>query len=202
MAVTINLLPWREEQKERLKKEFLIILAMAVVCALTILGFVHFCISHKIDHQRQNNEILQSEIRILDKQIAQIKTLQEEKAELIARMDIIQQLQTNRPHVVRLFDGITKTVPDGLFLDHLERRNINISIEGRAESNTRVSTFMRNIDASNWLKSPVLSVIQADDTKANSKNSAAKSDKSQGKWIGFNLQAVQVMQENNHGLSD
>ncbi len=101
---------------------------------------------------------------------------------LAQRMDIIQQLQSNRPHVVRLFDNMVRTIPDGLFLLSLNRTNAQIAIEGKAESNTRVSKFMRNIESSDWLANPLLNVIQADENSPDS-------------VIAFTLQANQVKKE-------
>lgn len=182
MTININLLPWRQERKELEKKQFLALIAGFAGLSGAIVFGVHILFSQQITNQKGLNEYLQSEIKVLDKKIAEIDAIQQEKERLLARMDIIQQLQSNRPHVVRLFDNLVRTIPDGLFLLSLNRTDSLIAIEGKAESNTRVSKFMRNIDSSDWLTSPLLNVIQADD----------KEDES---VISFTLQAIQVTKE-------
>lgn len=183
MSTHINLLPWREELKAQQKKELFVLLGASGVASLILILFVHMGMKNAIGFQVDNNTYLKSQITILDQQIEEIKSLKKEKEKLLARMEVIQELQSNRPHIVRLFDGITRTVPEGLFLTSLTRTDTKILIEGKAESNTRVSTFMRNIEAYAWLKTPLLSLIQADDNEKDSK------------YIGFNLEAIQVMKE-------
>lgn len=191
MTININLLPWREEQKEQQKKEFVSMAGLGIVIACGLVLCIHMLVNRQITFQRENNDYLKEQIKQLDQQIAEIESLQKEKAQLLARMDIIQQLQANRSQVVRLFDGIVHTVPEGLYLTNLTRTGSHIIMDGKAESNTRVSTFMRNIEASPWLKKPVLTVIQADMPKEGNK----QSDKVVDKMIGFNLQAEQVGNE-------
>lgn len=181
MSININLLPWREELKEQRKREFLFYIGFGASLTVGIMLAVHLFISKQISFQHDLNNMLKSEITVLDQKINEIKGLQKEKEQLLARMEIIQQLQTNRPHVVRLFDVIVRTVPEGLYLTSLTRTGTRILVDGKAESNTRVSSFMRNIDSSAWLNSPILSLIQADDKEPNEN------------YIGFNLQAVQNM---------
>lgn len=183
MSTRINLLPWREELKEQQKKEFFTIAGLGGVLALLIVVLMHMLMSKSISNQQSNNTFLQQEIAILDKKILEIKELKDKKEKLLARMQIIQELQSNRPRIVQLFDGMTRTIPDGLYLTSLTRTHTKLLMDGRAESNTRVSTFMRNIETSTWLKQPLLSLIQADDQQ-----------KSDG-MIDFNLEAVQVIEE-------
>ncbi|MGD9591520.1 MAG: PilN domain-containing protein [Candidatus Berkiella sp.] len=187
MSININLLPWREEQKEQQKREFISFLGLGVVAATGLMLLVHMLIARQIAFQNESNTFLKNEITKLDQQIAQIQALKKEKQQLLARMEIIQQLQTNRPQIVRLFDGIIRTVPDGLYLTSLSRTGPNLVIDGKAESNTRVSTFMRNIESSNWLKNPVLTYIQADMAKDGSDKPVSD------RMIGFNLQAVETV---------
>ena len=183
MTTRINLLPWREELKETRKKEFFVILGGTALVAVLFIALVHLSMEASIRFQMANNEILRQEIILLDKKIEQIKALQSEKEKLLARMQIIQELQTNRPHIVRLFEGITRTVPEGLFLTGMTRIATKILVDGKAESNSRVSSFMRNIEAYIWLKQPRLSLIQADEKET------------AGQYIDFNLEAVQVIEE-------
>lgn len=187
MTININLLPWREELKEQLKREFLSLLGLGFVVAAGLILIIHMLISRQISFQNESNAYLKNEITMLEKQIAEIQALENEKKQLLARMAIIQQLQMSRPQVVRLFDGIAHIVPSGMYLTNLTRTGTHILIDGKAESNTRVSTFMRNIEASNWLRSPVLSLIQADEKEAKSATRIVD------RLIGFNLQADEVM---------
>lgn len=184
MTININLLPWREELKELQKKSFLSMLGLGIVVTSGLVLCIHILINRQIGFQNENNDYLKNEIKILDQQISEIQRLQTEKEQLLARMDIIQQLQTNRPLVVRLFDVIVHTVPEGLYLTNLTRTGPKIMIDGKAESNTRVSTFMRNIEGSHWLNSPVLTLIQAEDQKEGNKQT--------DRMIGFNLQAIEA----------
>lgn len=190
MTITINLLPWREELKERQKKEFFSMLGLGVAIAFGLMACVHFYMNRQIALQQANNDYLREEIKILDQQLVEITNLQKEKERLLARMEIIQQLQSSRPEIVRLFDVIVRTIPDGLYLTNLERKGSLIIFDGKAESNTRVSTFMRNIEGSRLLKSPLLSSIEAEDQKQTNQ-SATASHTSEEKLIDFHLQATE-----------
>jgi len=189
MTLHINLLPWREIRKERQKNEFLALLGIAIVASVLLMLCIHLWIARKIHYQQENNLYLKNQIAILDEKITQIDVIEKAKKELLAKMDVIQQLQASRPEVVQLFDGIVRIVPVGLFLTSLSRNGMKVLIDGKAESNTRVSTFMRNIEGSHWLKSPELSLIQADE-KEGEKNK--EKDNGGDRLIGFNLQALEV----------
>lgn len=186
MTININLLPWREELKEQQKKAFLILLSVGIFIACAGMFCVHILVGQQIKFQNENNAYLKNEIRILDLKIAEIINLEKEKKQLLAKMEVIQQLQASRPQTVRLFDGIARILPQGMFLTNLTRTGKNILIDGKTESNSRVSTFMRNIEASNWITSPLLSMIQADDKKEDDKAKPAD------RLIGFNLQAIET----------
>ncbi|MBS0290225.1 MAG: PilN domain-containing protein [Proteobacteria bacterium] len=197
MTINLNLLPWRESQKEQQKREFLSWIGLGFATASSLMILIHILISRQIAFQNENNGYLKNEIKKLDEQIAEIQTLQKEKEQLLARMEIIQQLQTNRPQIVRLFDVIVHTVPEGLYLTNLTRTGNNIVTDGKAESNTRVSTFMRNIEASHWLKDPVLTLIQADNkdnAATNAAPNAKTNEKMADRMIGFNLQVQESVQ--------
>lgn len=179
MAININLLPWREEKVEQQKRQFIFLISLCAGLTVLLLFSVHFLLSYQISFQDKLNDRLRTEITELDSKIFTIAMLQKEKESLLARMNVIQQLQRNRPKIVKLFDTVSRTVPQGLYLTNLTRTGVHLLMEGKAESNTRVSKFMRNIDASTILTYPVLTFIQADDAdKAN-----------QG--IDFSLQAMQ-----------
>lgn len=156
----INLLPWREELRKQQQQEFFVAIGAGVVTVCLAMGFVHGYIGGRIDYQTQRNQFLQKEIDALNKQIAEIKELEAKKNRLVAKMEVIQQLQGSRPEAVHLFDELAKTVPDGVRLDEIVQGGRTLTIKGFAQSNARVSAYMRNLDGSPWLESPVLSVIE------------------------------------------
>ncbi len=147
----INLLPWREELRKEQTNQFLVMLGMALAVTALILILVHMHFEGLIDHQKGRNNILDTEIKRLDKELQKIKGLEEKKANLLSRMEIIQSLQQKRPQIVHLFDEIVKTMPEGLHLNSIVQSGNNVTIKGIAESNGRVSAYMRNIDNSDWM---------------------------------------------------
>lgn len=161
-VIKINLLPWREQLREELKREFLITMGMCAGFALFLMFSGHLLMSSKIGSQEAKNKTLQQEILVLDNKIKQISELKKKKQQLLARMNIIQQLQTSRPTTVHLFDQFVTILPEGIHLSQIKRSGERISVLGKAESNTNVSTLMRNVDASLWLKSPLLSEVKTD----------------------------------------
>ncbi len=161
----INLLPWREELRKKRQKDFGIMVGIAVVAMLAVVGLVHLQIDKMIDYQNMRNQRLASEITLLDRKIAEIKDLEREKQNLLARMRIVEQLQTSRPEVVHLFDELTKTLPEGVYLTSLTQRGKNLNLDGYAQSNARVSSFMRALDGSDWLDRPDLKMIQAEEMR-------------------------------------
>lgn len=168
MIITrINLLPWREELRQEQKKQFLMMVVMTIVLAAAIVGLIHFQMQAKIDYQLKRNAFLSQEISKLDKEIEEIKELQKVRRSLVERMEVIQDLQASRPSIVHLFSEIVSTVPNGVYLKSLSQTGNNLVINGQAESNARVSTYMRNLSASEWLKEPNLSVIEIEDITVN-----------------------------------
>ena len=164
---TINLLPWREELRQEQKKQFATMALLTCVLAAAIVGLLHIQMQGKIDYQISRNSYLESEIAKLDKEIAEIRELQKVRRSLIERMEVIQDLQGSRPEIVHLFAEIVSTVPNGVFLESLQQTGSNLLINGQAESNARVSTYMRNLAASDWLKDPNLTVIEIEDITVN-----------------------------------
>jgi type IV pilus assembly protein PilN len=163
----INLLPWREELRQEQKKQFAMMLAMTCVLAAAIVGLIHFQMQAKIDYQLSRNRFLTQEIAKLDEEIKEIAELQKVRRSLIERMEVIQDLQASRPSIVHLFTEIVSTVPNGVYLESMQQTGTNLLINGEAESNARVSTYMRNLAASDWLKEPNLSVIEIEDNTVN-----------------------------------
>ena len=164
MSMTqINLLPWREELRQEQKKQFAMMALMTCVLAAAIVGLIHFQMQAKIDYQQSRNRFLTQEIAKLDEEIKEIAELQKVRRSLIERMEVIQDLQASRPSIVHLFSEIVSTVPNGVYLKSLQQTGSSLLVNGEAESNARVSTYMRNLAASDWLKEPNLSVIEIQD---------------------------------------
>ncbi|MBC8209809.1 MAG: PilN domain-containing protein [Gammaproteobacteria bacterium] len=161
----INLLPWREELRQEKQKQFMTLLVLSIVLAGAIVGLMHFQMNGKIDYQNRRNTFMSSEIAKLDNEIAEIKELQKVRKSLVERMEIIQDLQGSRPSIVHLFTELVTTVPNGVYLQTLEQNNDTLKITGEAESNARVSSYMRNLNDSAWLKEPNLDLIQIEDKK-------------------------------------
>ncbi|MGH8172750.1 MAG: PilN domain-containing protein [Rhodanobacteraceae bacterium] len=147
----INLLPWRTERRKLREREFYMLLAAAAVGGLLALFGLIGWMSARIDNQTQRNTYLTNEIKGLDKQIEEIKELDKTKSQLLTRKQIIEQLQSNRSQMVHLFDEMVKTVPDGVRLSSLKQAGDVLTLEGVAESNARVASYMRNIDNSPWM---------------------------------------------------
>ncbi len=157
----INLLPWREERRAERKKEFLILLAAVAVLGAGLVLLGDRIVNGQIDYQEARNQYLKENIRVLDKQVAEIKDLQRRRNQLIERMRVIQELQGNRPIIVRVLDQLVRTVPDGVFYTNLSSKDNLISLIGIAESNNRVSSLMRRLDGSDWLQQPNLESVRA-----------------------------------------
>jgi type IV pilus assembly protein PilN len=157
----INLLPWRDAQRKERKLKFMVAMGGAGVCALVVTGAVYLLYNAMIDAQDSRNEMLAQQIKILDRQIEEINDLEQTKQQFIARMQIIEKLQRSRPEIVHLFDQIVRTLPDGVYLTGVTQTGDHLKFSGVAQSSTRVSAFMRNIDASQWMKNPTLEVIQS-----------------------------------------
>ena len=156
----INLLPWREAERKRKRQEFFLSMGAAVATAglITLIG--NWQMSASIDHQRDRNNFLTQEIAGLDKQIEEINGLDAQKSRLLARMEIIETLQRSRPEIVHVFDELVRLLPDGVYLTYLKQAGARFELRGVAQSSTRVSAFMRKIDASEWLADPTLQIVQ------------------------------------------
>jgi len=156
----INLLPWREEQRQEQTRQFATVTALSLLLTAAAILMVHVSIDGQIEHQKFRNKMLQDEITRLDESLKQIEALEETKDQLLSRMDVIQSLQQRRPQIVHLFDDFVRTVPEGIFLTEVKQKGDELTIKGVAESNGRVSAYMRNIDASDWMSTPKLKVIE------------------------------------------
>ena len=156
----VNLLPWREELRKQRQQSFMLAIMGAVLLGAILVVGTRSVFNSKVKHQVQRNTYLEKEIGILDVQIAEIQTLESVKERTLARMDVIETLQRSRPEVVHLFDELARTVPDGVHLESVRQTGSRVTITGVAQSSTRVSAFMRNIDRSEWLTNPGLDVVQ------------------------------------------
>ncbi|HCA24987.1 MAG TPA: pilus assembly protein PilN [Pseudomonas sp.] len=157
----INLLPWREQLREERKKEFLTILALVVLFAGALVFLGDRYVNGRIDHQNERNAFLKKEITLLDARIKEIEELQARRAQLLDRMKIIEDLQGKRPIIVRVFDELARTLPDGVYFSELAMKGAELSVKGGAESNSRVSNLMRQMDGSDWLTAPNLTAVKA-----------------------------------------
>lgn len=162
----INLLPWRERQREERKQQFLVTLGITAGLAAVILLGIDRVLVSQISNQTARNQYLSEQIVLLDKEIAEIRQLQQQKKDLTARMAVIQDLQGTRPIIVRLFDELVRTLPEGIYYDTITRTEASISIVGIAESNSRVSALMRALDESEWFADPDLRQVTAENTAA------------------------------------
>lgn len=161
----INLLPWREEKRKQRQTQFNILMGVVGAAgAVTVLA-LYAAMNTAISFQNARNAYMNDQIKLMDEKIASIKDLQDTKQNLLARMTIIQQLQQSRPTEVHLFDQLVKTLPPGVYLTSVTQSGDNLSISGNAESSARVSTYLRNIDASPWIGDPNLQVVQKDTSK-------------------------------------
>lgn len=158
----INLLPWREQLREDRKREFFVALSGVVVIAFGLLFLADRYVNGRIDNQNARNDYLRQQIAVLDQRIAEIRELRSQKEALTARMSVIQDLQGTRPVIVRLFDELVRTLPDGVYYDNVSRTGNSIRLEGVAESNALVSALMRRLEASDWFASPDLERVTAD----------------------------------------
>jgi type IV pilus assembly protein PilN len=156
----INLLPWRDQERKERRVTFLVWLGGAAVAAVIACGAAYLLFDSLISAQNQRNVRLQGEIKAVDRQIEQINDLEAQKQRFISRMQVIDKLQRSRSEEVHLFDEIATTIPDATYLTSFTQDNRKLKFEGIAQSSTRVSAFMRNITASQWLRNPDLEVVQ------------------------------------------
>ena len=167
----INLLPWRELLRKEREREFYTLIGGAAFFMCLVVVYIHFHVAGMIETQNGRNIFLEQEITKVEDQIKDIKQLENKKTQLLARMKVIEELQSQRPLMVHLFDELVRTIPDGVYVTSIKQTGTSIEIQGVAQSNARVSAFMRNIDASQWLTEPKLNVIEAMSGKDNQKGS-------------------------------
>lgn len=159
--IRINLLPWREERRKHRRQQFYTLLAVVAGVGLAIAALVHTIIAGVVDGQEQTNAFLKREIAALDTEINEIKRLREQTDALLARKQVIESLQGNRAEAVNLFNELARQVPEGIYLKLVKQQGPKVTLVGYAQSNARVSTLMRNLEASPYLEKPDLVEIKA-----------------------------------------
>ena len=157
----INLLPWRAERRRLRQKEFMAMLGMSALAAVLISFLIYLYYNAQISGQGERNDFLRDQITQVDAKIKEIDELDKKKAKLLARKEVIEQLQANRSQMVHLFDSLVRTIPDGVTLTTIQQNGDVLTLKGRSQSNARVSTYMRNLEGSGWMTNPELSVIEA-----------------------------------------
>ena len=158
----INLRPWREELRAEKQREFVGLLAASFIFAAGLTFGWMTKVESDIAYQNDRNAYIQSAMKDLDKKIKEIEDLKKKRSQLLARMKVIQDLQGKRPVIVRVFDEMVRTLPDGLYYTNVSVRGEAMSFDGKSESNNRISALMRNLDESDWFGEPTLSAVSAD----------------------------------------
>ena len=159
----INLLPWRAERRKQRQQEFYVMLGLSALVAALLSFFIIGYYNSQISGQNDRNAYLQGEINKVQKQIDEIKLLDEKKGRLLARKKVIEELQVNRYQMVHLFESLVRTIPDGVILTGIKQEGELLTLEGRSQSNARVATYMRNLEGSGWMTNPEVNVIEAKD---------------------------------------
>lgn len=157
----INLLPWRAERRKQRQREFMTMLGFAAIAGVVLSALIWFYYDRQISGQGDRNAFLTAEIARVKEQNKEIDRLDRQKDRLLARKKVIEQLQAKRSQMVHLFDALVRTIPDGLVLTALKQEGDILTLEGRTQSNARVSAYMRNLESSGWMTKPELSVIEA-----------------------------------------
>ena len=157
----INLLPWRAERRKQRQREFYAMLGMAAIGGLLLSLLIWFYYDRQVSGQMDRNAYLEAEIEKVKEQNKEIDRLDAQKDRLLARKKVIEELQAKRSQMVHLFDALVRTIPDGLVLTALKQEGDVLTLEGRTQSNARVSAYMRNLESSGWMTNPELSIIEA-----------------------------------------
>ena len=155
----LNLLPWREMRRRTQDTQLISVAVGSGVLMLAIVGFVWLQLNAMIEHQDRRNAFLNQEIKKVEEELKEIKELEKRRDDLVARMNVIEQLQMDRTRIVHVFDDLVRKLPEGVYLTTLKQAGVSFTISGVAQSNARVSAFMRNLDSSEWFVNPDLDVI-------------------------------------------
>lgn len=163
MTTHINLLDWRKARREKRKQDFIASIGLGVAVAGGLVAAGWMLVSGQLSYQESRNSYLRAEIKEMDKQLTEIQELERVRSNLIARMRVIEELEASRTASVHFFDEIVNTLPEGVNLTSLRQQGANVTLDGIAESNGRISTYMKNLDASPWFSDPRLVVIKTDE---------------------------------------
>lgn len=175
----INLLPWREELRKERKKRFIAVWSVTLLIGIGLVFIGDLYISNSISQQQSRNQYLVNQITLLNQSISEIKDLKTKKDQLLERMQVIQNLQGNRPVIVRIFDQVARVVPEGVYFKEVSLEGNRLTLVGVAESNNRISALMRNFDNSSWFTEPNLTAVRK--VSANSQ-----------RWNEFDLTVKQI----------
>ena len=159
--IRINLLPHREQKRQARQRQFVSLAIAVAVLGLAVFGLGHAMFQARIENQQSRNQLLKGEIAKLDEQIREIDKLREQTQALLARKQVVETLQTNRTEAVHILDQMVRQLPEGIYLRSLKQVGTKVTLVGYAQSNARVSTLMRNVEASPWLEKPELVEIKA-----------------------------------------
>lgn len=165
MSTRLNLLPWREMRRKEQDRQLLTIAAGAWVLMGLVVFYAHLHVTGLIEDQQRRNNFLKAEIAKVEKEIAEIKELRKQRQALIARMNVIYELQGDRTQIVHVFDDLVRKLPEGVYFNALDQRGKTFVLTGSAQSNARVSALMRNLDGSDWFADPNLVVINVKEEK-------------------------------------
>ncbi len=157
---SINLLPWREAERKKRQRDFGVAMGGAVIAGIAVVMLTMLAYNQMISGQKARNDRLTAEIMELEKSIEEIDGLERQKERLLARMEIIEQLQKSRPEIVHLFDEMVRQLPEGVYLTGMKQTGARVEIRGVAQSSTRVSALMRQIDSSDWLGDPEVERVE------------------------------------------
>lgn len=156
----INLLPWREELRKKRQQDFLMAMGAGVAVTCVLFGLVYLHIESLKEYQTQRNTRLKDEIALVEKKITEIKEIEEKRTKLTDKINLIQDLQASRPKIVHLFDELRKVTPTGVYLVSLVQKGTDLTVNGKSESNSRVSEYMKAIEKSEWLTEPKLKFVK------------------------------------------
>lgn len=159
MTTRLNLLPWREIRRKEQDRQLLTVAAGAWVLMVLAVFYAHLHVTHLIDDQNRRNQFLKGEIAKVEKEIKEIREIKKQRQALIARMNVIYQLQGARTQIVHVFDDLVRKLPEGVYFRSLKERGKHYTLNGIAQSNARVSALMRNLDSSDWFANPNLDII-------------------------------------------
>lgn len=171
MTVRINLLDWRKERRDKRKQQFVALLGAGLLVAAAVVGIGYLVVTGLQEHQQARNDYLRAQIKEMDNKIKEIEELERVRNNLLSRMRVVEELQASRSATVHFFDELINTLPEGVNLNTVKQQGGNVTINGVAESNGRISTYMKNLDASPWFAEPKLVVI-----KSNEKNRRRRSE--------------------------